>query len=190
MHSDRFQLKGLLCPCNPYAGVVSARVPHRTRVLPARLRLPNQAPEIQVLWFTNVVWLHYHAALLHKIFCVSVNVINNIMRIHCLLIIGSILSNDVPVILIIIGNVLGLRGLNFLYRRGDGIQNFTTEQILKSRTMEEGCYMGSTLSALLLGPSPLLEFISLTGEGMELESSPQNAARSAPHLRLSVGGVA
>ncbi len=60
MHSDSFQLKGLLCFCNPYAGVASARVTHQTRVLrvPALLRLPNQAPEIQVLWFTNVVWLY------------------------------------------------------------------------------------------------------------------------------------
>ncbi len=61
MHSDRFKLKGLLCLCNACAGVASARVTHRTRVLPARLRLPDQAPEIQVLRFTNVVWLHYRA---------------------------------------------------------------------------------------------------------------------------------
>jgi hypothetical protein len=120
MHSDRFKLKpeGLLCLCNAYAGVASARVTDRTRALPARLRLPNQAPEIQVLWFTNVVWLHYRAALMHKIFVVSVNVMNNPMRIHCLLMIGSVLSNDFPLILIIIGNVLGLLGLNSLDWRG------------------------------------------------------------------------
>jgi hypothetical protein len=52
---------------------------------------------------------------------VSVNVNNNIMSIHCLLVIGSILSNDFPRIIIIIGNVLGLRGLILLYRRWDGI---------------------------------------------------------------------
>jgi hypothetical protein len=81
MHSNRFklQVKGLLCVCNPYACVASARVPHRTCVLPARLRLPNQAPAIQVLRFTNVVWLHYFSTLVHNIFGVSVNVINNIM---------------------------------------------------------------------------------------------------------------
>jgi hypothetical protein len=49
--------------------------------------------------------------------------------------------------------------------------------------------MGRALSALLLSPSPLLEFYLLTGEGMELESSPQNATRSAQHLRLSVCGL-
>ncbi len=102
---------------------------HRTRVLPARLRLPNQAPAIQVLRFTNVVWHHYRAALMHKILGVSVNVMNNIMRIHCLLMIGSVLSNDFPIILIIIGNVLGLRGLNSLDRQGDGIRTFTTKRI-------------------------------------------------------------
>ncbi len=75
MHSDRFKLKGLLCLCNAYTSVASARVTHRTRVLPARLRLSDQAPEMQALWFTNVVWLHYRAALVHKIFGVSVNVI-------------------------------------------------------------------------------------------------------------------
>ncbi len=51
----------------------------QTRVLPARLRLPDQAPEIQVLRFTDVVWLHYRAALVHTIFGVSVNIINNII---------------------------------------------------------------------------------------------------------------
>ena len=110
MHSYRFQHKGIFCLRNPYAGVASAGVTRiLVTVLPARLRLLNQAPEIQDLRFTNVVWLHYHAALMHKFFGVSVNVINNIMRIHCLLMIGSVLSNDFPLILIIIGNMLGLR---------------------------------------------------------------------------------
>jgi hypothetical protein len=156
-------LKGLLCLCNPYAGVASARVTHRTRILPARLRLPDQAPEIQVLRVTNVVWLHYHAAHVHKIFGVSVNVINNIMRIHCLLMIGSVLSNDFPLILIIIGNVLGLCCLNWLDRRGDGIRNFTTKRISRGKTISDGCYMGSGQSALLLSPSLLLEFYPLNG---------------------------
>ena len=62
-------------------------------------------------------------------FGVSVNVINNIMRIHCLLMIGSVLNNDFPLILIIIGNVLGLRGLNSLDRQGDGIRTVTTQRI-------------------------------------------------------------
>ncbi len=104
MHSDSFKLKGLLCLCNSY-GVASARVTHLTLVLQARLRRPNQAPEIQVLY---QVWLHCRAALMHKFFCVSVNIINNIMRIDCLLMIGGVLSNDFPLILIIISNVLGL----------------------------------------------------------------------------------
>jgi hypothetical protein len=112
MHSNRFKLQGLLCLCNEHACVASARVTHQTRLLPARLRLPNQAPEIQVLRFTKVIWMHYRAALVHKIFGVSVNVINNIISIHCLLMIGSVLSNDFPLILIIIGNELQLRGLN------------------------------------------------------------------------------
>jgi hypothetical protein len=76
--------------------------------VPARLRLPNQAPEIRVLRFTNVVWLQYHATLVHKNLSVSVYVINNIMCIHCLLMIGSALSNDFLLILIIISYVLGL----------------------------------------------------------------------------------
>jgi hypothetical protein len=100
---------------------------------------------------------------------VSVNAINNIMSIHCLLMIGSVLSNDFPLILIVIGNVLGLRGLNSLDRRGDGIRTFTTQQISKSRTISDGRYMGCALCALLLSPSLFLEFISLTGEVMELE---------------------
>ncbi len=95
---------------------------------------------------------------------------------------GSLPTHPVMMILIIIGNVLGLRGLNLLYGRGDGIRKFTT--VLH-------CYMGRTLSAQLLNPSPLLKFISLTGKGMELEPSPLNGTRSAPaqHLRLSVSGV-
>jgi hypothetical protein len=60
--------------------------------------------------------VHYHAPLIHKIFGVSVNVINNIMR---LLMIGCVLGNDFALILIIIGNVFGLRRLNLLYGRGD-----------------------------------------------------------------------
>ncbi len=133
MHSDCFKLKGLFCLCNPYSSVASAKK-HRTRVLQARLRLPgpDQTPEIQVLRFTNVVWLHYRAALMHKILSVPVNVINNIMRIHCLLMIGSVLSNDFPLIFIIIGNVLGLRCLTLLDRRGDGIRTFTTKRISKA----------------------------------------------------------
>ena len=104
MHSDRFKLKGLLCLCNAYTSVASARVTHWTSVLPARLRLPNQAPEIQVLRFTNVVWLHYRAAREHEIFGMYVNVVNNLMRIHCLLMTGSVLSNEFPLILLIIAD--------------------------------------------------------------------------------------
>ena len=126
--------------------------------MPARLRLPDQAPEIQVLRFTNVVWLHYRAALVHKNFGVSLNVINNLMRIHCLLMIGSVLSNDFPliVIIIMIGNDLRLRGLNSLDRRGDGIRTYTTKWISKSRTISNGRYMGCAQSALLLSPSLVL----------------------------------
>ncbi len=135
MHSDQFKLKGLLCLCKPYAGVAPARVTHRTRVLQARLRLQDQAPEIQVLRFTNVVWLRYRDALraMHKIFGVSVNAVNNLMHIHCLLMIGSVLSNEFPLIVIIIGNVIGLLGLNWLDGRGDGTRTFTTKRISKSR---------------------------------------------------------
>jgi hypothetical protein len=75
--------------------------------------------------------------------------------------IGSVLSNDFPLILIIIGNELRLRGLNSLDRRGDGIRTYTTKRILKSRTISDGRYMGSTQSALLLSPSLLLEYYLL-----------------------------
>jgi hypothetical protein len=51
--------------------------------------------------------------------------------------------------------------------------------------MSNGRYMGRAQSALLL----LLEIYLQTGEGMELEPSPLNGTRSAPHLRLSVGFV-
>ncbi len=95
---------------------------------------------------------------MHKIFGVSVNVINNIMSIYCLLIIGSVLSNDFPLILIIIGNMLGLLGLNSIDRRGDRIRTSTTKQISKSRTISDGRYMGCAQSALLLSPSQLLEY--------------------------------
>ncbi len=106
---------------------------------------------------SNVVWPHYSGALMHKIFGFSINAINNLMRIHCLLMIGSVLSNDFPLILIIISNVLGLRGLNSLDRRGDGIRTFTTKRISKSRTISDGCYMCCAQSVLLLSPSLLLE---------------------------------
>ena len=92
MHSDRFKLKGLLCVCIAYASVTSARITNRTRVLPESHSLSDQAPEVQVLRFTNVVWLRNHAALVHKIFGVSVNVINNLIRIHCLLMTGNVLK--------------------------------------------------------------------------------------------------
>jgi hypothetical protein len=84
----------------------------------------SQAPEIQALRFTNVVWLHYRAPLMRKILSVSVNIINNIMRIHCLRVIGSVLSNDFPLILILIGNVLGFRGLKLPWIRltGEGME--------------------------------------------------------------------
>ncbi len=90
----------------------------------------------------------------HKIFGVSVNVINNLMSIYCFLIAGSVLSNDFPLIIIIIGNVLRLR---------DGIRSFTTERISKSRTMDDQCYMGRSLSALLLSQPPTLEFYLING---------------------------
>jgi hypothetical protein len=107
MHSDHFKRKSLLCLCNAYLSVASARISHRTRVLPESLRLSHQAPEVQVLRFTNVVWLHYRAARMHKIFSVTVNVIHNLMRIHSLFMIGSVLDNYFPfIIVIIIGNDL------------------------------------------------------------------------------------
>ncbi len=96
-------------------------------------------------------------------FGVFVNVINNLMLIHCFLMMGSVLSNDSPLILIIIGNVLRLLGLNLLYGSGDEIRTFTTERISKCRTMQDLHYMGHTLSALLLSPSSPLEFYLLNG---------------------------
>jgi hypothetical protein len=117
------------------------------------------------------------------------------MRIHCLLMIGCVLSNDsdFPLILIIIGNELQLRGLNSLDRRGDGIRTYTTKKISKSRTISDGRYIGSAQSALLLSPSlprPCFSnFISFKGEGTEIEPSLLNETCSAPRLRLSVGGV-
>ncbi len=77
--------------------------------------------------------------------------------------IGSVLSNEFPLILINIGNVVGLLGLNWLDRRGDGIRTFTTERISKSRTMSDGSYMGFSQNAMLLSPSLLLEFYLLNG---------------------------
>jgi hypothetical protein len=52
--------------------------------------------------------------------------------------IGSLLSNEFPLIIIIIGNVLGLLGLKSLDGRGDGIRIISTERISKSRVMEDG----------------------------------------------------
>ena len=89
MHSDRFKLKGVLCLRNAYTSVASARIMHRTRVLQESLCLSYQAPEVQVLRFFHVVWLHYSAALVHKNFGMSVNVINNLMCMNCLFIIGT-----------------------------------------------------------------------------------------------------
>ncbi len=130
MHSDSFKLKGLLCLCNAYTSVASARITHRTRILPESLRVSDQAPEVQVLRFTNVVWLHYRAARMHKIFGVSVNVIHNLMprRIHCLFMIGSVLGNYFPlIVVIIIGNDQRLQRLNSLDRRGDRIRSWISE---------------------------------------------------------------
>jgi hypothetical protein len=72
--------------------------------------------------------------------------------------IGSVLS-------IIIGNVLGLWGLNSLDRRGDGIRTYTTnlKWISKSRMISDGRYMGCAQGALLLSQSLLLEFYLLNG---------------------------
>ncbi len=72
-----------------------------------------------------------------QIICVSVNIIHNIMSINCLLMIGSVLSNDFPLILIIIGNEVRLRVLNSLDRRGDGIRTYTTNWKSKSRTISD-----------------------------------------------------
>jgi hypothetical protein len=128
MHSDRFKLKGLICLHNAYTSVASARITHRARVLPESLRLSDQAPEVQVLRFTNIVWLHNCAALVHKMFCVFVNGIHNLVRIHCLFMIGSVLGNYFPlIVVIIIGNDLRLRGLFSLDRRGDRIRSWISE---------------------------------------------------------------
>jgi hypothetical protein len=51
------------------------------------------------------------------------------MHIHCPLMIDSVFSNDFPLILIILGNVLGLLGLILLDGRGDRIRTFNTERI-------------------------------------------------------------
>jgi hypothetical protein len=78
---------------------------------------------------------------MHKTFSVFVNVINNLMRIHCLLMIGSLFGNDFPLILIfiLISNVLRLRGLNLLYYRGDG------QWISERKAMEDGHNTGHAL---------------------------------------------
>jgi hypothetical protein len=73
---------------------------------------------------------------------------------------GSVLSNDFPlIVIIIIGNDLRLRGLNSLDRRGDRISSW----ISKSSTISDARYMGRAQSALLLSPSLLLEFYLLNG---------------------------
>jgi hypothetical protein len=56
--------------------------------------------------------------------------------------------------------------------------------------MQDLRYMRHALSTLLLSPSPLPNFISLTEEGTELEPSPLNETRPAPHLQLLVTYVA
>jgi hypothetical protein len=129
-----------------------------------------------------VIWTKLHSQLIGA----SINVIYNPMLIHCVSMICSVLSNEFPLILIIISDVLsivlGLWGLNFLDWRRDGIRTFTTELILKSRTIDDGHYLGLALSVLLLRKSPLLNIISLTDW--------RRYGTSAPHLRQSVGGVA
>jgi hypothetical protein len=70
--------------------------------------------------------------------------------------IGSVLVNEFPLILLIIGNVPRLR---------DGIRTLSTDLISKSRAMKELCYMGLFLNALLLSQSPLLEFYVLDRRG-------------------------
>jgi hypothetical protein len=50
----------------------ASQMRHRKCELPTRLRLTNQAPERQVLRFTNIIWLHCQTALVHKIFGESV----------------------------------------------------------------------------------------------------------------------
>ncbi len=86
-----------------------------------------------------VIWTKLHSQLIGA----SVNVIYNPMLIHCVSMICSVLSNEFPLILIIISDVLGLWGLNFLDWRRDGIQTFTTERILKSRTVDDGALHGT-----------------------------------------------
>ncbi len=58
MDTDLFHLQLLPHFCNPYANIASVLEKHQTSVedsiLPTRLRLTNQAPEIQVLRFSNV----------------------------------------------------------------------------------------------------------------------------------------
>jgi hypothetical protein len=72
---------------------------------------------------------------------------------------------------------------------GDGIRTYTTKRISKSRTISDGSYMGSAQSALLLSPFLILEFNLLKGRRYGDQTSLLNGTRSAPHLRLSVGGV-
>ncbi len=76
-----------------------------------------------------------------------------------MLMIGNVLSNDFPLILLIIRNDLRLRDLNSLDRRGDRIRSY----ISKSRMISDARYMGSAQSALLLSPSLLLKFYLLNG---------------------------
>ncbi len=45
--------------------------------------------------------------------------------------IGRVLGNDFSLILIIIGNVPRMRGLNLLYGQGNGIRTLTAKRILE-----------------------------------------------------------
>ena len=45
----------------------TGREAHRAPPDTPILGTTNRAPEVQILRFTNVVWLHYRAALVHKI---------------------------------------------------------------------------------------------------------------------------
>ena len=74
----------------------------RTHVCARNFGLLYRFEEIEVVGFPNVSSWHVRSRLVHELLCFVPYIFDNLNRIHCTSLIGSVLCNNIPRILLLI----------------------------------------------------------------------------------------
>ena len=112
------KLKSEIIPClgNADCAGATGRKPHQATPETPILGTIHRAPKIEVLWLTNMIRVHAHAALVHKLSGAHENIVDNFGHIHGRSVITAIPLRNSPTILVL-GSIACKRATNCLSAR-------------------------------------------------------------------------